>query len=90
MFFIYLSDIFNLLQPSCVAPMVGYLCHESCPTNGDVIEAAGGYFGRYQWQRSGGKVFTDTNQITIEDIQNNWQQITGMSEGYSNPTSMEG
>ncbi|XP_027195391.2 peroxisomal Multifunctional enzyme type 2 [Dermatophagoides pteronyssinus] len=83
------EDIFNLLQPSCVAPMVGYLCHESCPTNGDVIEAAGGYFGRYQWQRSRGKVFTDTNQITIEDIQNNWQQITGMSEGYSNPTSME-
>lgn len=70
--------------------MVGYLCHESCQANGEVIEAAGGYFGRYQWQRSKGKIFIDTDRITIEDILNNWSQITDMSNGSTNPTGMEG
>lgn len=83
------EEIFNLLKPSCVAPMVGYLCHESCQANGEVIEAAGGYFGRYQWQRSKGKIFIDTDRITIEDIHNNWSQITDMSNGSTNPTGME-
>lgn len=78
----------DLFRPNFVAPMVGYLCHENCPVTGEVLEAAGGYFGKYQWQRGKGKVFTDPDKITIEDIENNWQKITDMSNSTS-PISMQ-
>lgn len=84
-----LTDILELFLPRYVAPIVAFLCHESCPSNGDVFEAAGGFFGQYRWQRSKGKVFADPNSLTIEDIRNSWSDVTNMTE-YSSPVSMQG
>ena len=34
------------MRPDLVAPVVVWLCHESCEENGAVIEAAAGWAGR--------------------------------------------
>lgn len=83
------EDMLSLFDPKYVAPIVAYLSHETCPTNGDVFEAAGGFYGKYQWQRSKGKVFQDPNKVTIEDIQNSWKEIVDLSSGFSSPSSMQ-
>lgn len=81
-----MKDRFN---PKYVAPMVGYLCHETCPVNGEAFEAAAGYFGQYRWQRSKGKVFEKPEQVSIEDIDKSWNELTDWKES-TNPNSMQG
>ena len=44
--FYFLADLADLMRPSLVAPVVAWLCHEDCPDNGSVIEAAGGWAGK--------------------------------------------
>lgn len=34
------------LKAGDVAPLVGYLTHETCPENGSIFEAAGGWFSK--------------------------------------------
>ncbi|KAJ6218874.1 hypothetical protein RDWZM_004686 [Blomia tropicalis] len=80
-----MKDRFN---PKYVAPMVGYLCHETCPVNGEAFEAAAGYFGQYRWQRSKGKVFEKPEQVSIEDIDKSWNELTDWKES-TNPNSMQ-
>ncbi len=36
-------DMADVMQPSLVAPVVAWLCHEDCEDNGSVIEIAGGW-----------------------------------------------
>ena len=48
--------VFDSLAPEFIAPIVAWLCHEECEDNGLVVEAAGGWAGRYKWHRSVGKV----------------------------------
>ena len=47
--FYFLADLADLMQPSLVAPVVAWLCHEDCRDNGSVIEAAGGWAGKCEW-----------------------------------------
>ncbi|KAI7697405.1 hypothetical protein SSS_02131 [Sarcoptes scabiei] len=82
------DEMLDLFQPRCVAPIVCYLCHQTCPANGEVFEAAGGYYGKYLWIRSRGKVFSDPNNVTLEDVRKCWNEITDMSN-YSSPSSIE-
>lgn len=39
------------MRPDLVAPVVAWLCHESCQDNGSVIEAAAGWAGKRESQR---------------------------------------
>lgn len=82
------EDLLELFAPRYVAPIVAYLVHESCPANGDVFEAAGGFYGRYRWQRSGGKVFSDPSSVTVEAIRDAWKEVVDMKNA-SSPTSMQ-
>jgi NAD(P)-dependent dehydrogenase (short-subunit alcohol dehydrogenase family) len=47
-------DVLAVLKPEYVAPIVAYLCHESCTTTGALYEMGGGYFTALRWQRSQG------------------------------------
>ena len=40
---VMLLDLVDALKPSYVAPVVAYLCHESCQENGSIIETAAGW-----------------------------------------------
>ena len=79
----------EFFKPSYVSPVVVWLSHESCPENGGVFETAGGYVGKYRWQRSAGKVFSPPNSITPESVRDFWPQITDMSRTNS-PNSFQG
>ncbi|KAH7963409.1 hypothetical protein HPB52_020995 [Rhipicephalus sanguineus] len=76
---IFPPEVFEKLKPSFVSPVVVWLCHDTCPETGGVFEAAGGYVGKYQWYRSGGKAFIGDDLITPEKVRDSWSQITDMS-----------
>lgn len=60
-----------------VAPMVGYLCHESCEPTGEIFVAVAGSFARNLIIQTAGYKNADA---TIEDIAANLDQITDTSE----------
>lgn len=39
-------ELFEELRPEYVAPVVVWLCHDSCPENGGIFETAGGWVGK--------------------------------------------
>ena len=79
----------EFFKPSYVAPVVVWLSHEDCPESGGVFETAGGYVGKYRWQRSEGKVFVPPSSMTPETIRDSWTQITDMSRSTC-PNSFQG
>jgi (3R)-3-hydroxyacyl-CoA dehydrogenase / 3a,7a,12a-trihydroxy-5b-cholest-24-enoyl-CoA hydratase / enoyl-CoA hydratase 2 len=82
-------DLFELLKPVYIAPVVTWLCHQDCSDNGGVFEAAGGFVGKYRWQRSLGQAFIPPETLTPEAVRDSWNQITNM-ENATFPTSMQG
>lgn len=51
------SNMLQSLRPEYVAPVVGYLCSESCNETGSLFELGAGWIGRLRWERSHGKFF---------------------------------
>lgn len=86
---IFPEELKEKFNPKFVAPMVAFLSHESCPVNGEVFEAAAGYYGQYRWQRSKGCIFSQPDAVTMEDIASSWDALTDMSQS-SSPSSMQG
>jgi 3-hydroxyacyl-CoA dehydrogenase/3a,7a,12a-trihydroxy-5b-cholest-24-enoyl-CoA hydratase len=66
------------LKPEFVAPLVAYLCHESCTENGGLFEVGAGYIGKMRWQRTKG-LLTPVENMTPEAVKNNWAKITDFS-----------
>jgi NAD(P)-dependent dehydrogenase (short-subunit alcohol dehydrogenase family) len=60
------------LTEDLVAPMVGWLAHESCTVSGELMVAGGGRMGRIWWTESKGAWLPDW---TIEDVAANLDQI---------------
>lgn len=42
---IFPKEILDQLKPEYVTPLVVFLAHENCKTNGNLFECAGGYYG---------------------------------------------
>ncbi|KAB0793389.1 hypothetical protein PPYR_13009 [Photinus pyralis] len=74
------EDLYQELKPELIAPVVAYLCHESCQENGTIIESAAGWAGKSQIYRSKGCLIRQriTDPATIESVQANWPEITNM------------
>ena len=83
-------DIMSILKPESIAPVVVWLCHEDCPENGSVIESAGGWAGKYRWQRSPGHIFDISNECnstgSLEVVRDGWENATDMT----NPVCLQG
>ncbi|XP_055374780.1 peroxisomal multifunctional enzyme type 2 [Condylostylus longicornis] len=79
-----LPDImFQQLKPKLIAPVVAYLCHESCQDNGSIIESAAGWATKIHFVRGKGAVLRkslDENDIKPEVVRDKWQRITDMSK----------
>ena len=74
-------DLVDALKPEYVAPLVGYLCHESCQTTGGVFEVGAGWTAALRRQRTKGKLFPLSRDLLPEDIRNNWNVINDFTEG---------
>jgi len=75
-------DMMEGMRPDLVAPVVAWLCHESCQDNGSVIEAAAGWAGKLRWQRTRGCVLRDSadDPIVPEAVRDNWDKITDFTD----------
>lgn len=82
------TDLLETLKPDLIAPVVAFLCHEDCDSNGAIIEAAGGWAGKYRWQRSQGALVMKNlkDGVSLEAVRDNWAKIVDM-EGGDFPTS---
>lgn len=60
--------------------MQAYLCHESCPENGSIIESALGWAGKCHIVRANGVQLRKniTDNVTIENVRKVWDNITNM------------
>ncbi len=74
------------MSPDLVAPMVGFLAHESCPVTGEIYTAGAGRFARLFIASTEGYVHA-TPGPTIEDVAQNWDRINDES-GYSVPADL--
>lgn len=73
------EQLLKRLLPAYVAPVVAYLCHESCNETGGVFEAAGGWVARYKLHRSKGKAYS--NDLSLETLARDWSEIMSMDGG---------
>lgn len=70
------------LTPELVAPMVGWLAHESCPVSAELYVAGGGRMGRIWWTESKGTWQPDW---TIEDVAAKQAVIRNADENWTFP-----
>lgn len=45
------DEILDYLKPEYVAPLVLFLCHESCNETGSLFEVGGGWIGKCKYLR---------------------------------------
>jgi len=80
------DNIVEVWKPKYVAPIVGYLCHESVKESGKLYEASMGWFAEIRWQRAQGLFLDVEKNYTIEDIQNRWKEVSDFSVGSVDPS----
>ncbi|XP_075397542.1 peroxisomal multifunctional enzyme type 2 isoform X2 [Tenrec ecaudatus] len=70
------EDVLKALKPDYVAPLVLWLCHESCEENGGLFEVGAGWIGKLRWERTRGAIVRQQNQpMTPEAVKAKWVQI---------------
>jgi len=75
-------ELVSALKPDFVAPLVAFLCHESCKENGQIYEVGAGWVGKLRWQRTQGAFLDNKKGFTIEDVANNMEKVND----WTNPT----
>eukprot|EP00924_Labyrinthula_sp_SR-Ha-C_P005093 maker-scaffold_1-snap-gene-21.52-mRNA-1 protein AED:0.01 eAED:0.01 QI:389/1/1/1/1/1/2/338/304 len=80
------QELLEMMGPEYVAPIVGYLCHESVEGTGQLIELGGGWVSALRWQRTAGKTLPP-GDFTPEAVQKLWGDITDFEGEVTYPTS---
>jgi NAD(P)-dependent dehydrogenase (short-subunit alcohol dehydrogenase family) len=74
------------MPPELVAPMAGFLAHETCPVTGEMYAAGAGRFARMLLAVTPGYVHPGPDP-TIEDVADHWAAINDEA-GYSVPADL--
>ncbi|XP_045140991.1 peroxisomal multifunctional enzyme type 2 [Echinops telfairi] len=83
------EDVLKALKPDYVAPLVLWLCHESCEENGGLFEVGAGWIGKLRWERTLGAIVRQKNQpMTPEAVKAKWAQICDFDNS-STPQSIQ-
>ncbi|NXC63124.1 DHB4 enzyme, partial [Aleadryas rufinucha] len=70
------QDLVDAFKPEYVAPLVVWLCHESCAENGSLFEVGAGWIGKLRWERSLGAIVRGRNQpMTPEAVRDKWEKV---------------
>ena len=80
------KELLDKIKPEYVAPLVAYLCHESCTENGALFEVGAGYIGKLRWNRTKGVLFP-LDKLSPETIKAQWGKVTDFSNSTFPETS---
>ncbi|NWW25573.1 DHB4 enzyme, partial [Falcunculus frontatus] len=70
------QDLVDAFKPEYVAPLVVWLCHDSCAENGSLFEVGAGWIGKLRWERSLGAIVRGKNQpMTPEAVRDKWEKV---------------
>ncbi|XP_074651507.1 peroxisomal multifunctional enzyme type 2-like [Tubulanus polymorphus] len=87
---VFPPDLVEALKPEYVAPLVLYLCHESCPETGAVFEVGGGYIAKLRWEQTKGAIVRKKGiRMTPESVRDNWEKITDFADSRHSSTIQE-
>ncbi|RIK93198.1 MAG: serine/threonine protein kinase [Proteobacteria bacterium] len=75
------DSVIRALSPDNVAPVVAYLCHESCPTTGGVFEAGGGWVSALRWQRTSGAMLSGPSGNLMKELAGKWRDVLDFGSG---------
>jgi NAD(P)-dependent dehydrogenase (short-subunit alcohol dehydrogenase family) len=75
------------MQAGLVSPMVGYLAHEDCPVNGEILVAGGHRFARWFLGVTPGYQSASEGAPTVEEIAGHWAEINDQ-DGYYVPENL--
>ncbi|XP_051508624.1 peroxisomal multifunctional enzyme type 2-like [Myxocyprinus asiaticus] len=82
-------DLLESLKAEYVAPLVLWLCHESCQENGGLFEVGAGWIGKLRWERSLGRIVRQKNQmVTPESVRDTWSEICDFTDA-TKPASIQ-
>lgn len=73
------EELHDKVKVEDVAPLVGWLCSETCQDTGGLFEVGGGFHAKYRWERSLGRVL-HTETLSPELVRDNWERITRFDE----------
>lgn len=81
-----------IIEPSLIAPVVAYLCHESNNDNGAVIISAAGWATKtYLVQGRGSSLRASLDDaVTLEYVRDSWHKVTDMTESKLCESSVDG
>ncbi|KAF5307489.1 hypothetical protein FQR65_LT06844 [Abscondita terminalis] len=75
-------SLYEELKPELIAPVVAYLCHESCEESGSIIESAAGWAGKVSVFRGNGTLIRKkiTDSVSIENVRDSWMKIVDVKD----------
>ncbi|XP_075692400.1 peroxisomal multifunctional enzyme type 2 [Rhinoderma darwinii] len=84
------QDLVDALKPEYVAPLVLWLCHESCQENGSLFEVGAGWVGKLRWERTVGAIIRQQNRpMTAEAVRDEWSKICDFDNAVKPQTIQE-
>ncbi|XP_006812275.1 uncharacterized protein LOC100367300 [Saccoglossus kowalevskii] len=71
----------DALKPEYIAPLVVFMCHESCDENHTIFECGAGWAAQVRLQRSKGAIYKKKNlAATPEQVRDSWNNITDFTD----------
>ncbi len=80
------KEVLANLNPDYVAPLIAWLCHDSCEETGSLFEVGAGYVAKLRWQRTAG-ILLPVAEFTPENIKAKWDKVVDFEKDATFPSS---